>query len=96
MKVDRREEEARDAIQKIVEMLRDRGANEAYLVGSLADGNFDLESDIDIAVEGVKPEEYFSLLAEVNELGFKVDLIDLRACGDPFADHLRRRGVKLL
>lgn len=50
-----------------------------YLFGSLVDGSFKQGSDIDLAVEGLKPKDYFKALVELFRIsnGFKIDLIPL-------------------
>lgn len=52
-----------------------------YLFGSLAQGLFDLESDIDLAVEGMPEEEYLKAygIAENIAAPFKVDLVLLES-----------------
>jgi predicted nucleotidyltransferase len=58
---------ARAALDPIVRVLATRfGARRIILFGSLASGRFTAESDIDLAVEGIAPEDFFAALAEVN------------------------------
>jgi predicted nucleotidyltransferase len=65
-----------------------------FLFGSvLRPGGFRPDSDVDIAVEGVKAEGYFSLWRDLEEAmpGWTVDLRDL-APGSHFASRVQARG----
>ena len=42
-------------IEKAVEILKQEGCQEIYLFGSLVNGDFNDESDIDIAIKGLSP-----------------------------------------
>ena len=80
---------ARADLQQIVACLvREFGATQIILFGSLARGRFTEGSDIDLAVEGIPPSEYFAALAAVNDLtSLWVDLKPLEA----LIPHFRRR-----
>ena len=52
-----------------------RGAESAYLFGSIADGNARGDSDVDLVVMGVAPADYWALRRELEKaLGRPVDL----------------------
>ena len=55
----------------------DFGAERVFLIGSLAEGCFRLDSDIDLVAEGVSPRDYFTALSKVSTAAgdFDVDLI---------------------
>jgi predicted nucleotidyltransferase len=60
-----------------VEILRARGARRVLLFGSAVDDP-DQARDLDLAVEGIAPEDYFDTLGELeDELPVVVDLVDL-------------------
>jgi predicted nucleotidyltransferase len=82
-------ERARADLSRIVTTLADRyPIRRLILFGSLARGNFAPESDIDLAVEGLPPGDYFTALAEVNRLtSFWVDLKPL----EELSPHFRKR-----
>ena len=65
-------------LNKAVSFLNSEGCNEIYLFGSLSNGNYDQNSDIDLAVRGVDPKRYFSIYGQLL-LQFKhsLDLVDL-------------------
>ena len=55
-----------------------KGVNKIILFGSLVNKDIWELSDIDIAVSGVKPEDFFSLYGKIYEISsHKVDLVDL-------------------
>ncbi len=58
-------------------IMRREGINKVILFGStLIPGRFQEESDIDLAVWGLRPEEYFNLLCELERAtDFLVDLV---------------------
>jgi len=65
-----------------------------YLFGSVVrPGAFRADSDVDIAVEGVGPAEYFALWRDLEEAmpNWTVDLRDL-VPGTPFARRVQARG----
>jgi uncharacterized protein len=74
-----RRHEALQCAQKLAGMLVDRfGAKKVELFGSvLHKDRFNKDSDIDIAVEGIGPEKYFSAVAECQTADFPVDLVDV-------------------
>ena len=61
--------QARANLPRIVDVLvREHGVRRVILYGSLARDRFGENSDIDLAVEGLKKEDYFPALAAVNRL----------------------------
>jgi len=60
------------------EILLREGAKEIYIFGSLVDGKYTNNSDIDIAIVGLKEDIYFKIYGELLEkLQNKFDLIGL-------------------
>jgi predicted nucleotidyltransferase len=61
---------------------QDFGAQKVYLFGSLAEGYFRRNSDIDLVVEGLDPRYYYKALCRIYQIveNFDVDLI-------PFEDY---------
>ncbi|ETX03233.1 MAG: hypothetical protein ETSY1_00750 [Candidatus Entotheonella factor] len=68
------------------------GLDHVYIFGSLIrPWTFSADSDIDLAVESLEPEPFFSLMGILaTELGREVDLIDLSRCH--FASKIRQEG----
>jgi predicted nucleotidyltransferase len=68
---------ARALLPSIVACLRDRfGATRIVLFGSLVRGDFGSQSDIDLLVSGIQPEQFFHACAAVDALSgeFFVDI----------------------
>ena len=65
-------------IEHAVEYLKSVGCSEIYLFGSLQSGESRTDSDIDIAVRGIEPEQFFYIYGELmSRLNHRVDLVDL-------------------
>ncbi len=48
--------EYQEDIKKAVKILKENGATEIFIFGSIVNGNFNKNSDIDIAIRGIKQE----------------------------------------
>lgn len=65
-------------IKKATEILKENGATEVFVFGSIANGKFDENSDIDIAVKGLSSEKFYNVASILMfELENEFDLIDL-------------------
>lgn len=74
-------------LTKIINICREFGASKVLLFGSCL-SDVDSASDIDIAVSGVKPRDFFKFYGKVSMIAEdEVDLIDL----DDIREHLRNR-----
>ena len=69
------------------------GIRRAYLFGSLIEpGRFNETSDVDIAIEQIAPEQFFTAISQFSTaLGRNVDIIHLKQCH--FAHKIRERGL---
>ncbi|TVQ43364.1 MAG: nucleotidyltransferase domain-containing protein [Gloeocapsa sp. DLM2.Bin57] len=69
------------------------GIEQAYIFGSiLRSGHFHEQSDIDIAVVQINPEDYFTVISLLQDyLGREVDVIMLNHCY--FAQKIRDTGL---
>jgi len=64
-------------IETAASLLKNEGCQSVYLFGSLVTGKIRDDSDIDIGVKGLPPENFFRVYAELdNNLLNDVDLID--------------------
>ena len=82
-------EKFREDIAKATEILKEYGCTEIYIFGSIVNGRFDENSDIDIAVRGLKDELYFRVLGELGmKLFHEIDLLDLDDEQDRFAQFI--------
>lgn len=65
-------------IQKAIQILKENGAKEVFIFGSIANGKFNEKSDIDIAVKGLAENEFYKVASILMfELENEFDLIDL-------------------
>lgn len=77
-------------IHRAVDILKEEGCTEVLVFGSVVNGRFDQDSDIDIAVRGCPPERFFHTYGRLLlALSHPIDLIDLDT-HDSFADYLVR------
>lgn len=77
----KQEKKARDSLEKITTLLViEFQATKIILFGSLVNGKFHQESDIDLAVAGIDKIDYFRALAMVNNIGDRQ--IDLKPLED--------------
>jgi predicted nucleotidyltransferase len=85
-------EQAKSEAISIVEMLRGKfGITKAILFGSLVRGNFCEESDIDLAVSGLKKLDYFPALSAANRLTER--WVDLKPIED-LEPHFRQKVIR--
>ena len=85
-------DEIKELIKKAAEALREAGAREVYLFGSAAAGMMREESDIDMAVSGLPPQDFFKAMGEAHSiLGRQLDLIDLDE-NNLFTEYLKKKG----
>lgn len=78
-------EQLKPDLEKAVSILKQAGANKVFLFGSIATGEGDDKSDIDIGVSGLPPELFFTVYAELSEaLERPVDLVDFDKENDFF------------
>jgi predicted nucleotidyltransferase len=76
-------------LERAAQILKEAGCTEIFLFGSLAEGDLREGSDIDLAVRGCPPENYFRLWSRLSDaLRHPVDLIDLDST-QPLAKYLR-------
>ncbi len=65
-------------IQIAIDTLKSNGCSEIYLFGSVARGTQKDASDIDIAVRGLSPRDFFFVYGElITKLTHDLDLVDL-------------------
>lgn len=85
----------KEDIEKAVKILKNEGCKEVYLFGSLAEGNINEDSDIDLAIKGCPSGKYFNLIGKLMlELDHSIDLVNLDK-DDDFASFLIREGELL-
>ena len=78
------------------ELLLRHGATRVWLFGSLARGDANDMSDVDLAVEGLPEGANFEALAELMQLfGVRVDLARLEEVGESLRACVRAEGRRL-
>lgn len=82
-----------DDIKKAIEILKENGAKEVFIFGSIANGKFNINSDIDIAVRGIEAEKFYKVASILMfELENEFDLIDLDDKENRFSQMLLKVG----
>lgn len=80
-------------INKAVRILKENGAKEVFIFGSIANGKFNENSDIDIAVKGLNESDFYKVASILMfELENEFDLIDLDDKENDFSKMLLRVG----
>lgn len=88
-------EKMKKRVEKAATLLKSAGCKEVFLFGSVAEGNANENSDIDIAIKGCPPGRFFELLGKLMlELDCRVDLVNLDH-EDDFSRHLLNKGQLL-
>jgi len=87
------DERIRELLERGAALLRDAGAKEVYVFGSVAAGKAREGSDVDLAVAGLPPESFFATMARLEDLFDRyVDLVDLDDT-TPFTAYLKQKGL---
>jgi predicted nucleotidyltransferase len=96
---EKRRQQAWAVARQIAGMLRTiYGADQIIAFGSLiGTGPFDDQSDIDLALSGVSPADFFRAYAQAMAITstFKLDLIDLDDCSTQMRQTISQSGVPL-
>ncbi|HBG04867.1 MAG: hypothetical protein A2075_00895 [Geobacteraceae bacterium GWC2_58_44] len=91
-------ESAKAVASAIASQLKGRfGATKVVLFGSLARDDVDRWSDIDLAVWGISPCNYYCAVAFATgfDHSFKVDLVDAEDCSESLRKLLETEGIDL-
>ncbi len=82
-----------DDIKKATKILKENGAKEVFIFGSIANGKFNENSDIDIAVKGLNEKDFYKVASILMfELENEFDLIDLDDKQNRFSQMLLKVG----
>jgi hypothetical protein len=92
-----RAERLRERLPAAVALLRGRyGAGRVLLFGSLALDTCHAASDVDLAVTGLRREDYFRALGELMEVfGAPVDLVELETAPPSLVERVEAEGEPL-
>lgn len=95
----RRAEQAREVARAAAKLLKEKfGARRVILFGSLARGDhFHRRSDIDLAVGGIKPQEFWRAWSALDSLGlkFEIDMIDIETAPAALCRQIKQEGVEI-
>lgn len=87
------EQDMEQLIEKAAEVFKSAGATAVYLFGSTAKGALRPDSDVDLAVSGLRPELFFQTMGRAEDvLQRRLDVVDLDV-DTPFTRYLKRKGV---
>jgi predicted nucleotidyltransferase len=90
--------EARQLAAQIARGLAERyGAQKVFLFGSLSRGDQGRVFDIDLAVKGIAPAQFFEAVAFATGRSrrWKLDLVDIDDCGSSLREIVEEEGVVL-
>lgn len=96
-----RKQEAWKVAHVVAQMLKKRfRATRVVAFGSLVGKSlFTLWSDIDLAVWGIPPEEYYGAAGSAMDIGLergiKVDIVDSKDCEPQFLVDIEKEGIEL-
>lgn len=80
-------------IKKATQILKENGAKEVFIFGSIANGKFNENSDIDIAIKGLDEKDFYRVASILMfELENEFDLIDLDDKENSFSQMLLKVG----
>ncbi len=83
----------KEDIKKAIKILKENGADEVFIFGSIANGKFNENSDIDIAVRGINEKDFYRVAGILMfELENEFDLIDLDDKENRFSQMLLKVG----
>ncbi len=96
-RAERRADGLRARLPEAARLLAERyRAGRVILFGSLADGTYSEDSDVDLAVEGMPPAGYFQALGELMALfGGPVDLVRVEDAAPSLRVYIEREGRPL-
>lgn len=86
----------RVALPRVREILASYQTHEAYLFGSIASKTPRPESDVDLAVKGCPPQDFFRLSSELERaFDMPLDLVDLDLAPEAVARAIREEGERI-
>ncbi len=95
-----RRKELRKLAEKCVWILKNKyKVKKAYLIGSLVKGIVHEESDIDLVIEGLSPEDYMRALTELWDMlspGVELNLIPFEDAFESLKDKALKEGEPIL
>jgi predicted nucleotidyltransferase len=94
-----RAQRGRTLAQQAAQLLKEQfGARQVILFGSLARGDFfHQRSDIDLAVDGIKPRDFWRAWSALDTLGseFEIELVDIETASPKLRLKIEGEGTNL-
>lgn len=93
-----RQDSARDVAKRIaLELVKRFGAHSVVLFGSVTREDIHKRSDIDLAVWGISPKDFYRAVAFTSGYSkeWKVDLVDAEDCRETIRQSILKDGVEL-
>jgi predicted nucleotidyltransferase len=86
MNIENLPEKYREDIKKATYLLKNAGSKSVYLFGSMVTGKIHDNSDIDIGIKGLPPEDFFKVYSRLYmDFDNEIDLIDFDYDNDMFS-----------
>ena len=83
------DEEIKSEVKEVVNLLKENGCKRVYLFGSIVNGKFKKDSDIDVAISGLEPKKFIMVYSKIMmTIDRKVDLVDLDDEDDYFVKNI--------
>ena len=83
-------------LREAIEILKAYRAKRVFLFGSVAKGTSGDYSDIDLACEGLPPDQFFAVLGKLLVMpGRSIDLVDMTEVKDTIRKRIEREGILL-
>lgn len=83
-------------LREAIEILKAYRAKRVFLFGSVAKGTSGDYSDIDLACEGLPPDQFFEVLGKLLVMpGRSIDLVDMKEVKDTIRKRIEREGILL-
>jgi len=83
-------------LQAAIDILKERGAKRIVLFGSTVRGTRGRHSDIDLACEGIPPDQFFKVLGELLfTIGESIDLVDMKEVKGTLRSRIEKEGELL-
>ena len=86
------DENVKSEVQEVVTLLKENGCKKIYLFGSIVNGKFKKDSDIDVAISGLEPKKFIMVYSKIMmSLDRKVDIVDLDDEDDYFVKNVLKK-----
>jgi len=86
------DEDVKSDVEEVVSLLKENGCKKIYLFGSIVNGKFKKNSDIDVAISGLEPKKFIMVYSKIMmTVDRKVDIVDLDDEDDYFVKNILKK-----